>query len=52
MSCPSQQLVIGDVVVQQDDHGRYSLNDLHRAAGGEPRPQPSACGREYGGSEP
>ncbi|MCP3061247.1 hypothetical protein LXT21_20925 [Myxococcus sp. K38C18041901] len=41
MSCPSQELTLGDVVVQQDAHGRYSFNDLHRAAGGEPRHQPS-----------
>lgn len=32
---------IGDVVVQQDAHGRYSLNDFHRAAGGEARHQPA-----------
>ena len=34
-------LAIGEFVIQQDAHGRYSLNDLHRAAGGEKRHQPS-----------
>lgn len=32
---------IGEVVVHQDAHGRYSLNDFHRAAGGETRHQPA-----------
>lgn len=36
-----QPLHIGGVDIAQDDHGRYSLNDLHRAAGGEKRHQPS-----------
>lgn len=33
-------LVVADVAVRRDDAGRYSLNDLHRAAGGEQRHQP------------
>jgi len=42
----SKPLVIVDTVISQDAEGRYSLNDLHRAAGGEefpdgePRHQP------------
>ncbi len=34
-------LTISDVLVRQDDSGRYCLNDLHKAAGGEKRHQPS-----------
>ena len=33
-------ITIGDVVIQQDDEGRYSLKDLHQASGGEKRHQP------------
>lgn len=43
MSYPTQMpaLSIGATVVQHDNEGRYCLNDLHRAAGGEKRHQPS-----------
>lgn len=34
-------ITIGAVTIQQDDDGRYSLNDLHRASGGENRHRPS-----------
>lgn len=34
-------IVIGGVTIRQDSAGRYCLNDLHRAAGGEKRHQPS-----------
>jgi hypothetical protein len=34
-------LTIADTAVQQDADGRFSLNDLHRAAGAEERHQPS-----------
>ncbi|MEA9885994.1 phage antirepressor KilAC domain-containing protein [Xanthomonas campestris pv. raphani] len=34
------QLTIASTTIRRDDSGRYCLNDLHRAAGGEPRHQP------------
>lgn len=34
-------LVIANVPVKQDEAGRYLLNDLHRAAGGEKRHRPN-----------
>lgn len=34
-------IAIEQVVIRQDDNGRYCLNDLHRAAGGETRHSPS-----------
>lgn len=37
----NQLLVIDGVSVRQDNSGRYCLNDLHRAAGGERRHEPS-----------
>ncbi len=33
-------LVLGDFTIRQDDEGRFSLNDLHAAAGGEKRHEP------------
>jgi hypothetical protein len=37
----NQLFVIDGVSVRRDFDGRYCLNDLHRAAGGEKRHQPS-----------
>ena len=34
-------LVIADTIIHQDADGRYCINDLHQAAGGEKRHQPS-----------
>lgn len=41
MSLPINALVISDTLIRQDAQGRYCLNDLHRAAGGAKRNQPS-----------
>lgn len=34
-------IVISDIRIHNDSEGRYSLNDLHKAAGGERRHEPS-----------
>lgn len=38
---PATSIRIGSVVIHQDDQGRYSLNDLHKAAGGHKRHRPN-----------
>lgn len=35
------QIILSDIVIRQDAEGRYCLNDLHRAAGGEARHRPN-----------
>lgn len=37
----STSITIANITIHQDDHGRYSLNDLYRASGGEKRNRPS-----------
>ena len=34
-------LILEDTYVRQDEQGRFSLNDLHQAAGGEEHHKPS-----------
>lgn len=36
----TKTITIADVSIHQDEQGRYSLNDLHKSAGGEQRHQP------------
>lgn len=38
---PQHPINIGETAIAQDINGRFSLNDLHRAAGAEPRHQPA-----------
>jgi len=35
------ELIVVDVKIRQDAEGRFCLNDLHRAAGGEERHKPA-----------
>lgn len=35
------KLVIAKTEIHQDAEGRFSLNDLHRSAGGDPNQQPA-----------
>ncbi len=37
----SKQLTVCGVAIKQDAEGRYCLNDLHKAAGGEPKHKPA-----------
>ena len=37
----NQPLVIGEFSIRQDDEGRYCLNDLHKASGGDKKHQPA-----------
>lgn len=37
----NQPLVIGEFTIRQDDEGRYCLNDLHKASGGDKKHQPA-----------
>ena len=34
-------IVIDNITIRQDEEGRFCLNDLHRAAGGDPNHQPA-----------
>lgn len=35
------ELIVAEASIRKDVYGRYCLNDLHRAAGGESKRQPS-----------
>jgi hypothetical protein len=36
-----ESLSIAGIAIRQDDEGRFCLNDLHRASGGESKHQPA-----------
>lgn len=37
----NQSITIANITIHQDEHGRYCLNDLHKAAGGLPKHRPA-----------
>ncbi|OUE44362.1 hypothetical protein BZY95_06370 [Billgrantia desiderata SP1] len=37
----NQALIIADTTIRTDAEGRYCLNDLHKAAGGDPKNKPA-----------
>lgn len=37
----AQQLTVANIAVRQDSEGRFNLNDLHKAAGGNPKDKPT-----------
>lgn len=37
----TNQLIISDITIHKDSEGRYSLNDLHQASGGERKYEPA-----------
>ena len=41
ISKATQTITIGSLTIRQDSEGRYCLNDLHKAAGGQTKHQPS-----------
>lgn len=45
---PGTMLAIGEVLIRRDLQGRFALNDLHRAAGGEERHTPNRWTRTDG----
>lgn len=42
---PQQSISIGGINVRQDNDGRFNLNDLHKASGGEKKNQPGNWSR-------
>ena len=44
-------LTINDIQITTDEHGRYSLNDLHKAAGSKVKHLPSKFYRSHGFKE-
>lgn len=36
----TNQIIISDIAIHQDHEGRYSLNDLHKASGGDQKDKP------------
>lgn len=37
----TNQIIISDITIHKDSQGRYSLNDLHQASGGEEKDKPA-----------